>query len=42
MLLSLRRFSEEIARDFFSLPLVRLFMPFQVFFMLFKLSAKNA
>ena len=38
VLLSFRCFSEEITLDFFLLLLIRLLIPFQVFFMLFKLS----
>ena len=42
VLLSLRRFSEDTTLDFFLLLLIRLLIPFQVFFMLFKLSEKKA
>ena len=41
VLLSFRRFSEDTTLDFFLLLLIKLLIPFQVFFMLFKLSRKK-
>ena len=39
MLLSFRCFSEDTTLYFFRLMLIRLLIPFQIFFMLFELSA---
>ena len=42
VLLSFKCFSEDTTLDFLLLWLIRLLIPFQVFFMLFKLAGKKA